>query len=58
MTTRNAFGFQSFSCGGNASAASSDARIHSLLDTAVNLVVSICVFVLFVLDIRVILPSA
>ena len=55
MTTRNAFGFQSFSCSGNASAASFDAWIHSLLDTAVNLVVSICVLVL---DVRVILPSA
>ena len=55
MTTRNAFGFQSFSCSGNASAASFDARIHSLLDTAVNFVVSICVSVL---DVRVILPSA
>ena len=55
MTTRNAFGFQSFSCSGNASAAFFDARIHSLLDTAVNLVVSICVLVL---DVRVILPSA
>ena len=55
MTTRNSFGFQSFSCSGNASAASFDARIHSLLDTAINLVVSICVLVL---DVRVILPAA
>ena len=55
MTTRNAFGFQSFSCSGNASAASFDARIHSLLDTADDLVVSICVCLL---DVRVILPSA
>lgn len=55
MTNGTAFGFQSFSCSGNTAAASFDARIHSLLDTAVNLVVSICVFVL---DVRVILPSA
>ena len=55
MTTRNAFGFQSFSCSGNASAASFDARIHSLVDTAVSLVVSICVILL---DVRVILPKA
>ena len=55
MTTRNAFGFQSFSCSGNASAASFDARIHSLLDTAARLVVSICILVL---DVRVILPFA
>ena len=55
MTTRNAFMSQSFSCSGNASAASFDARIHSLLDTAINLVVSICVLVL---DVRVILPAA
>lgn len=55
MTTRNAFGFQSFFCSGDATAASFDARIHSLLDTAVGLVVSICVFVL---DVRVILLPA
>ena len=54
MTTRNAFGFQSFSCNGNAAAASFDARIHSLLDTALSLVVSICVLLL---DVRVILPK-
>ena len=46
---------RSFSCGGNAIAASLDARIHSLLDTADNLVVSICALGL---DVRVILPSA
>ena len=55
MTTRNAFGFQSFSCSGNASAASFDARIHNLVDTAIALVVSICVLLL---DVRVILPKA
>ena len=55
MMACNTCANQSFSCGGNATAASFDARIHSLLDTAVNLVVSICVLVL---DVRVILPSA
>ena len=54
MTTRNAFGFQSFSCSGNASAASFDARIHNLVDTAIALVVSICVLLL---DVRVILQK-
>ena len=54
MTTRNAFGFQSFSCSGNASAASFDARIHSFVDTAIALVVSICVLLL---DVRVILQK-
>lgn len=55
MTTRNAFGFQFFSRSGNPAGASSAARIHSLVDTAVLLVVSICALVL---DVRVILPSA
>lgn len=54
MMTCTAFGFQSFSCSGNATAASFDTWIHSLLDTAVDLVVSICVFVL---DGQVVLPS-
>ena len=54
MTTRNAFGFQSFSCNGNAAAASFDARIHNLVDTAIALVVSICVLLL---DVRVILQK-
>ena len=55
MMTCKTFANRSFSCGGNACAASFDARIHSLLDTAVYLVVSICVLLL---DVRVILPSA
>lgn len=55
MTTCTAFGTQSFFCGGNADAASFDARIHSLVDTAMDLAVSICVVVL---DGRVILPPA
>ena len=52
MMACNTFANQSFSCGGNATAASFDAPIHSLLDTADDLVVSICVHSL---DIRVIL---
>ena len=55
MTTCNTFANQSFSCGGTATAASFDARIHSLVDTAVSLVGSICVILL---DVRVILPKA
>lgn len=55
MTTCSAFGAQSFFCSGNATAASFDARIHSLVDTASDLAVSICVVVL---DVRVILPPA
>lgn len=55
MTARNSFNSMSFSCSGNAFAAASSARIHSLVDTAVNLVVSICVVCL--LDVRVILPA-
>ena len=55
MMTCCCFANPSFSCAANAGVASFDARIHSLLDTAVNLVVSICVLVL---DVRVILPSA
>lgn len=41
-----------FSCGGNAPVASFEPAIHSLVDTADNLVVSICVLGL---DVRVIL---
>ena len=55
MTTCKTFANQSFSCGGNATAASFDARIHSLLDTAEDLVVSIYALSL---DVRVILPLA
>lgn len=51
MTCRN-FANRFFSCGGNAPAASFDARIHSPLDTADDPVVSICVRSL---DVRVIL---
>ena len=55
MVACSTFANRSFSCGGNATAASFDAWIHSLVDTAVLLVVSICALVL---DVRVILPSA
>ena len=55
MMTCKTFANQSFSCSGNATAASFDARIHSLVDTAVSLVVSISVCLL---DVRVILPPA
>lgn len=55
MMSCKTFANQSSFCGGSAFAASFDARIHSLLDTAVYLVVSICVLLL---DVRVILPSA
>ena len=55
MMACKTFANQSFSCGGNATAASFDARIHSLVDTADNLVVSICVCLL---DVRVILPKS
>lgn len=55
MMTCKTFANPSFSCSGNASAASLDARIHSFVDTAVALVVSICVLLL---DVRVILPKA
>lgn len=51
MTCKN-FANRFFSCGGNAPVASFDAPIHSLLDTADDLVVSICIHSL---DIRVIL---
>ena len=54
MMTCKTFANQSFFCSGNATAASFDARIHSLLDTADELVVSICVCLL---DVRVILPK-
>lgn len=49
------FANPSFSCTANAAAASFDARIHRLVDTAIALVVSICVLLL---DVRVILPKA
>ena len=55
MMTCKTFANRSFSCSGNATAASFDAQIHSLLDTAVLLVVSICALLL---DVRVILPPA
>ena len=55
MMTCCCFANPSFSCRANAAAASFDARIHSLMDTAIALVVSICALVL---DVRVILPSA
>lgn len=45
----------SFSCGGNPFEASFDTRNHTLLDTALALVVSIYVFQP---NVRVILPSA
>ena len=48
------FANPSFSCRANAAAASFDARLHNLLDTAVALVVSICVILL---DVRVILQK-
>lgn len=51
MTCKN-FANRFFSCGGNAPVASFEPPIHSLLDTADDLVVSICVHSL---DIRVIL---
>ena len=54
MMACNTFANQSFSCGGNATAASFDARIHNLVDTAIALVVSICVLLL---DVRVILQK-
>ena len=54
MMTCKTFANRTFSCSGNATAASFDARIHSLVDTAVSLVVSICVLLL---DVRVILPK-
>ena len=55
MMTCKTFANRAFSCSGNATAASFDARIHSLVDTADNLVVSICVSLL---DVRVILPRS
>ena len=54
MMTCKTFADPSFSCRANAAAASFDARIHSLLDTALSLVVSICVLLL---DVRVILQK-
>ena len=54
MVTCSTFANRSFSCGGNATAASFDAWIHSLVDTAVSLVVSICVILP---DVRVILQK-
>lgn len=51
MTCKN-FTNRFFSCGGNAPVASFEPPIHSLVDTADNLVVSICVLGL---DVRVIL---
>ena len=55
MMTCKTFADPSFSCRANAAAASFDARIHNLVDTAIALVVSICVLLL---DVRVILPKA
>lgn len=55
MMTCCCFANPSFSCAANAGAASFDARIHSFVDTAIALVVSICVLLL---DVRVILPKA
>ena len=43
MTAACAFGFKSGSCCSSATAAASSARIHHRMDTAVNLVVSICI---------------
>ena len=54
MVTCSTFANRSFSCGGNATAASFDDWIHSLVDTAVSLVVSICVILP---DVRVILQK-
>ena len=54
MMTCKTFADPSFSCRANAAAASFDARIHTLLDTALSLVVSICVLLL---DVRGILPK-
>ena len=54
MMTCSTFAAQSFSFGGNTAAASFDARIHNLVDTAIALVVSICVLLL---DVRVILQK-
>lgn len=56
MTACNSFSTVSFSCSGNASASSSHARIHSIVDTAINLVVSICIVRL--LDVRVLLCNS
>lgn len=53
MMTRNAFGSKSFSCCSAATAAASHAHIDNQMDTAVFLVVSICVVCL--LNLRVLL---
>ena len=56
MTAGNSFGTMSFSCRSYAAAAASHARIHSIMDTAENLVVSICIARL--LDLRVLQCAA
>lgn len=53
MTACTTFNSKSFFSCSNGSAATSSARIHNLVDTAANLVVSLCVVRL--LDVRVIL---
>ena len=55
MMTCCCFANRTFSCRANAAAASFAARTHNLVDTAIALVVSICVLLL---DVRVILPKA
>ena len=54
MLTCCCFANPSFSCAASAGAASFDARINNLVDTAIALVVSICVLLL---DVRVILQK-
>lgn len=52
MTATCAFGFKSGSCCSTATAAASSARNHPLMDTAVNLVVSICIVSLLDVGVR------
>ena len=52
MTSINAFGFKSGSCCSTATAAASSARICHPMDTAVILVVSICIVSLLDVGVR------